>query len=99
MCREWSESFEKFFQDMGPCPDGYSIDRIDNDGHYEPGNCRWASRGVQNNNKRNQIHVEYEGELITLADLSRRTGQKYDALRYRYAHDMPLLEPTLRRRQ
>ena len=49
VCDRWL-SFENFLIDMGKCPDKWSIDRIDGRGHYEPSNCRWASRTTQNNN-------------------------------------------------
>lgn len=52
MCGTWRESVTQFYRDMGARPTGLSLDRIDNDGNYEPGNCRWATLEQQQSNKR-----------------------------------------------
>jgi hypothetical protein len=76
VCDEWEKSFEAFFEEMGPCPPGYQIDRIDNSGNYEPGNCRWASLAENNANRRDNIHLEFNGETKIMAEWAREWGVK-----------------------
>lgn len=81
ICDRWRNSFEHFLSDMGRRPSAdHEIDRIDNDGHYEPDNCRWATRDEQNNNKRNNRHVLVGGVSLTLAQAAERHDVGYAAL-------------------
>lgn len=68
ICRRWRESFEAFFQDMGPRPSPrHSIDRIDNGGNYEPGNCRWATTIEQGRNKATNRVLTMDGRSQPLS--------------------------------
>lgn len=65
ICQAWQDSFVQFYKDMGERPHGYTIDRINNEGDYEPENCRWAKQKTQSNNTRKNYYVEYKGRIQT----------------------------------
>ena len=73
VCERWMD-FLNFRHDMGPRPPGTSIDRINNNGNYEPSNCRWASNSEQANNKRNNRLIIFNGETLTPAQWATKTG-------------------------
>lgn len=79
----WENDFAQFFADMGKCPPGFEIDRIDNDGPYAPGNCRWTSHLDQTNNRSSNRYVEWKGERLSHAALARKEGIDYHAFRSR----------------
>jgi len=75
VCERWSVSFEAFYQDMGPRPNpSYSLDRIDNNGNYEPNNCRWATVQEQGNNRRTNTKITFKGQTMSIAQWSQVTG-------------------------
>lgn len=66
VCKEWDESFDKFYKDMGDAPDGHSVDRIDNDGPYSKDNCRWATKSEQGDNTRVTRRITHLGKTQSL---------------------------------
>ena len=74
------QTFEGFLAYMGPCPPGCSIDRIDTDGDYCPGNVRWASHSTQMRNTRVNRRYEFGGQNLTLIEWCERTGFRLSTL-------------------
>jgi len=85
VCERWRNSFLAFLADMG-CPPSasHTLDRIDNDGPYSPGNCRWATAKEQANNRCSNIRVTNHGNTFTLQQWSEHTGIPYVTLYKRW---------------
>ena len=87
VCEEWRNSFDSFY--TWSMENGYSsdlsIDRKDNNGNYEPSNCRWADEKTQADNKRSTKHVTYKGKQVNISELSRITGIQRKTLSRRIA--------------
>jgi hypothetical protein len=87
ICDRWRHGvgvlsgFECFLADVGHRPSPlHSIDRIDNDGHYEPGNCRWATKAQQGRNRRSNRRLLYRGRIITMTDATLIADVSADAI-------------------
>ena len=97
VCDRW-RIYENFLADMGERPDGLELDRINNNGHYEPSNCRWASRQENCNNRRNNVIVHAFEEAHNLAQWSVITGVNKTVIRERllrgWAPEDAVLRPT-----
>lgn len=90
ICPEW-DSFETFLSDVGERPsDKHSLDRIDNNGNYEPGNVRWADRTTQVNNRRVTVWLEWDGERKTLTQWAQAIGIRPATLANRLRSGWPL---------
>lgn len=75
VCDRWLNSFQAFFGDLGERPSPqHSIERIDTNGNYEPGNCRWATAKEQGENRRDTRWLTYDGKSLCMADWANLTG-------------------------
>jgi hypothetical protein len=78
VCDEWVKSFTKFLEDVGEKPTkDHSLDRIDNNGDYEPNNVRWATKKQQTDNRRSTILVTVGDVTLPLIDWCHKTGVQY----------------------
>lgn len=74
VCSRWRESYSAFLADMGPRPDGMSIERSDGNGNYEPSNCRWATLKEQAQNRSTTLKLSVGGKVLCLADAAKAVG-------------------------
>lgn len=100
VCDRW-RVFEAFYADMGEPPsDGHSLDRIDNDGNYEPSNCRWATRSQQGRNKRSNTLLTQDGQTRPLVEWAEMAGLKESTICHRLKHgwsvERAVTEPVAR---
>jgi hypothetical protein len=89
VCEKWKD-FKKFQKDMGDRPEGYSLDRIDNDGNYEPSNCRWATRKEQQNNMSCNLKFNINGKEYRFKELCEELKIKPTTLRLRLHRGWPI---------
>lgn len=87
VCDRWEESFQNFWDDMGPRPEGkFSIERENNNGNYEPGNCRWALMFEQASNTRKNRRIDG----VVQSHVARNLGVTLTCIRRRLRHGQPI---------
>lgn len=93
VCDRWLK-FETFYDDVSMLPHfgdpNYTLDRIDGDGNYEPGNVRWADKFTQANNRNSNMMITYNGETHSLAEWSRKLDINYNTLKSRLRLGWPV---------
>lgn len=91
MCQEWLDDPAAFLADMGPKPEGLTLERKDVNGSYCPANCIWATPQQQSNNKTSSIRVDHEGKTMVLKEFAKIMGVGYKAIyaRVKYKGQTP----------
>lgn len=90
ICKRWVNSFDDFFSDMGKCPDGYTLGRKENNGNYEPGNCRWETYIEQGANKRNNLLLTLNGKTLTISQWARELRMPLSTIQTRRRRGLPV---------
>lgn len=90
VCEEWEQSFVAFYEHVGPRPSPeYTLDRVNNNGNYEPGNVRWATRREQQRNKRTTSMITINNVTRSARDWEEIAGLRYGALKNRLRQGWP----------
>jgi hypothetical protein len=95
ICDRWAgeDGFANFLADMGERPLGTTLDRYpDNDGNYEPGNCRWVDLAGQKRNQRNSVLLTYKGQTKSAAEWAREVGTHRNNILRRLKRGLPMDE-------
>jgi hypothetical protein len=98
VCKRWRNSFANFLTDMGKRPSSnHTVERKDNSGNYDPGNCIWATKKTQNRNRRDNVYFYHNGVGMCIAEIAECEGVKYDRLYYFLrTKDLPLTDALIK---
>ena len=98
VCDEWRASFAAFSQDMGERPEGYTLDRIDNNGPYSPENCRWTDWVTQQNNRRDNVTLTLGERTFSVSAWAKELNMSQATLWFRlkdgWSVERALTEPV-----
>lgn len=100
VCDRWKDDYDAFVEDMGLVPKGLTLERIDNEGNYEPGNCRWATRAEQSRNRSGNRFLTFRGETKVITDWAAEIGLSLSGIQHRINQGLSVeeaLDPEWRR--
>jgi hypothetical protein len=89
VCQRWRESFDSFYADLGARPAKHSLDRIDSNGHYEPGNCKWSTKAEQQRNCRSNVRITVGDRTMCASEWARESGLNRSTIMGRLRRGLP----------